>query len=542
MKQREDVVEQNNEQVNAQAEEKRPSLPLAQSLSCGVSTLLAAGLVDTFAHLGATGLVVGGIAAYVASQHGPELLEQVKGALPVRPFDLTKAPRALASSEYGRGGARSLLDRALGHFPAREATDLEDDDTLIVDEGSCEDETPMETHRPTRWSAPSIIAHPLRLAPDLVREANDLVGAGINIFGVKGSGKTGAVARLAEQFARYQVSEVLFDIKGDLVSLVTDRRPDGSHFVPHGYVGCRGRAPRGRSILQCGLQAVYDLRTWQTPEQMASLICAVVEEMLETVAVTPEGELAPCLVVLDEAEYWLPQSQPSYLSGRTYHRLLDAFHVLATMGRSRGLAPVIATQRIAKVNKDIIAQAEMTLLMKAMLDIDLDRYYDYFNKALITRERIRGFAAGEAVVCLPDGSQRVTRLYERESRHLSHTPHVTASLTKFAGTRQRSPMPVELANDEATAAAGYVPSADQSNRRVTTPPQVPLPASQGMIENQVSTPVVRPVRARLSPELEQALQVWQEGATSVDKLEKALGITHHQAYKLYRQLRELRLI
>src|SRR5260370_30900845 len=102
------------------------------------------------------------------------------------------------------------------------------------------------------------------------------------------------------------------------------------------------------------------------------------------------------------------------------------------MGRSRGLAPVIATQRIAKVNKDIIAQAEMNMLMKAVLDIDLDRYYDYFNKSLATRERIRGFQAGEAVVCLPDGSQSVTRLYEPDSPPRSHTPHITAALANLS--------------------------------------------------------------------------------------------------------------
>lgn len=522
-----------DEERLAEQSEEQPPVPLAQSLSCGVSTFLAAGVVDLVGHLGLTGLVVGGIAAYAASQHGPQLLEQVRGTWPTRPSSPQgEAPRTLAS-ESGNG-KRSLLDRALGRFPIYEQASLEDVETVVVDEPR---ETPRASSRSFRPSVTTqVVLHPICLAPDLVLEANEIVGAGINLFGVKGSGKTGAVARLAEQFAPFRVSEVLFDIKGDLVSLATDRRSDGRPYVPNGFVGVRGRAPRGRSILQCGLQVVYDLRTWQTPEQMANLICVIVEELLETVALTSEGELAPCLVFLDEAEYWLPQSQPSYLSGHTYKRLLDTFHMLATMGRSRGLAPAIATQRIAKVNKDIIAQAEMNILMKAVLDIDLDRYYDYFNKSLASRERIRGFQAGEAVVCLPDGSQSVTRLYERDSRHLSHTPHVTAALTKFAG-RQRGLLEVELDDDR--AAAAYVPSADQSTGRVTTPPQA---GPQGMVEERRSTPALRPARAHLSPELEQALHAWNEGATSVDKLEKALGITHHHAYKLYRQLRELRLI
>jgi hypothetical protein len=528
----EDVAQQQQRDVAPVAAE--PAAPLTEQLGFGVGTFLVAGLVDACAHFGLTGLVVGGIVAYAASQHGPELLEQVKGALPQRPSSpRAEGPRTLAA----HGGKRSILDRTLGWFPADEDTSLDDAETLVVEEL---EQAPRASSRAFRPSfAAQVVRHPICLAPDLTLEANDIVGAGINIFGVKGSGKTGAVARLAEQFARYRVSQVLFDIKGDLVSLVTDRRPDGRPFVPNGHTGYQGHAPRGRSVLASGGQVVYDLRTWQTPEQMASLICVVIEEMLETVALTPEGELAPCLVFLDQAEYWLPQAQPSYLSGRTYKRLLDAFHMLATMGRSRGLAPVIATQRIAKVNKDIIAQAEMNVLMKAVLDIDLDRYYDYFNKSLATRERIRGFAAGEAIVCLPDGSQTITRLLERESLHLSHTPHITAALTKFAGmAERRGPLSLELDVDEAAERA--MPSADQSIRRVTAPPQAVPRASGEYTMPPLSAS--RPARARLTPELERAFAAWNEGATSVEKLEKALSITHHQAYKLYRQLRELRVI
>src|SRR5260370_6112303 len=367
------------ERLNEQPEDKpeeKPAVPLTQALGFGAGTFLAAGMVDLVAHLGPTGLVVGGIAAYVASQHGPELASRVREALP--------SPAPLATKQAGkahtprRNGGRSLLDRALGRFPEQEDMRLESVDTVLVDEP----ETPAKPVGKAKRPATQL-GHPLFLAPDLTLEANDIVGAGINIFGVKGSGKTVVTIRLAEQFARWRVSEVVFDIKGDAVSLVTDRRPDGRPFVPNGCVGVRGRAPRGRSILQYGLQVVYDLRTWQTPEQMASLICVVVEELLETVALSPARDLAPCLVFLDEAEYWLPQSRPSYLSIQTSKRLLDAFHTLATMGRSRGLTPVITTQRIAKVNKDVIAQAEMNILMKAVLDIDLERYQEYFNPSLL---------------------------------------------------------------------------------------------------------------------------------------------------------------
>src|SRR5713101_3289076 len=109
MKQEE--AQSSEERLVAQPEEQpqpQPGAPLAQSLSCGVSTFLAAGVVDLVGHPGLTGLVVGGIAAYAASQHGPQLLEQVKGAWPARPSSPQgEAPRTLAS-ESGNG-KRSLL-------------------------------------------------------------------------------------------------------------------------------------------------------------------------------------------------------------------------------------------------------------------------------------------------------------------------------------------------------------------------------------------------------------------------------------------------
>jgi len=195
------------------------------------------------------------------------------------PLQVSRQRHNAPEIRRGSQSKRTLLDRALGRFPTEE-------DTILVEEPA---EPPVEPTRQTRRLFTEI-THPIHLSPDLVVEANDIVGAGINIFGVKGSGKTGMAARLAEQFARFRVSEVLFDLKGDLLSLVTDRREDGRPFVPHGVIGVRGRAPRGRSVLSLGLQVVYDLRSWQTAEQMGNSICVVVEELLDTVSRTPEGE------------------------------------------------------------------------------------------------------------------------------------------------------------------------------------------------------------------------------------------------------------
>src|SRR5258708_24317641 len=99
------------EQPREEQRENQPPVPLSQTLGFGAGTFLAAGMVDLAAHLGPTGLVVGGIAAYVASQHGPELASRAREALP--------SPPPLAMKQAGkahtpqRNGGRSRLDRAL---------------------------------------------------------------------------------------------------------------------------------------------------------------------------------------------------------------------------------------------------------------------------------------------------------------------------------------------------------------------------------------------------------------------------------------------
>src|SRR5258708_26911222 len=121
------------EHLNEQLEDKTP-VPLSQSLGFGAGTFLTIGAIDLLAHLGPTGLVIGGIAAYVAAKHGPELTSQVREALPSVPSRQPgiEAPR--------RRGKRGLIDRALGRFPAQEETEQDaessapgDKDTVVVD-------------------------------------------------------------------------------------------------------------------------------------------------------------------------------------------------------------------------------------------------------------------------------------------------------------------------------------------------------------------------------------------------------------------------
>src|SRR5260221_12119538 len=113
---------------NEEQPQEQPPTKLSHSLGYGAGTFLVAGMVDLLAHLGPPGLVVGGIIAYAAARHGPELVEQVREKLPSPTSPQAARQRSNAPAlRRESGGKRTLLDRALGRFP-------EEEDTIIVEE------------------------------------------------------------------------------------------------------------------------------------------------------------------------------------------------------------------------------------------------------------------------------------------------------------------------------------------------------------------------------------------------------------------------
>src|SRR5260221_9342869 len=203
-----------NEQSGEQLEEKRP-LPLKQSLSFGVGTFLTVGTIDLFAHLGPTGLVIGGIAAYVAAKHGPDLASQVREVLP-------SPPSMQPGIKERRRGKRSFIDRAIGRFPApaqeetkqdAESSAPDDDDTRIVDEADLdrEIEDQEEVQEPQSSSSTEIGTIMIRakdpgreilLAENLGLDIDEVIEAGVFVAGMKGVGKRELAAHLVDDMGR----------------------------------------------------------------------------------------------------------------------------------------------------------------------------------------------------------------------------------------------------------------------------------------------------------------------------------------------------
>jgi hypothetical protein len=117
-----------------------------QQVALASGTMLAATGVDLLAHLGATGLVVGGILAFAAARHGQGIYSQVQGLLSPAP-----AP-ASPHSHAGKRSKRSVLDRALGRFP----------DTLEAEE---EEPLPLEAEQEDPHVPEGNLLHQSQQAP-----------------------------------------------------------------------------------------------------------------------------------------------------------------------------------------------------------------------------------------------------------------------------------------------------------------------------------------------------------------------------------------
>jgi hypothetical protein len=270
------------------------------------------------------------------------------------------------------------------------------------------------------------------MAPTFTPDIDLVVSEGVAAFGVKGAGKSNVCARLVEQLSRYPIPYVLFDTKGEYMSLADI--PHAGTFV----IATANRCPTGYEIITGRLHVVVDLRSWESDEGAALAMAQVLGELFAYTSTQEPVERIPCPCLIDEAQYWLPQSPVSYLSKEIGRALRDAWHVLATRGRSLGLVPSYFTQNISELNKSVMRQCGIYILMRQVLDIDLDRYAEYIrshNPAQL-KSMIRSFSAGRAVVVLPDGSQVKVTFHPRISAHPSGTPTVRALMQRLAASRE----------------------------------------------------------------------------------------------------------
>lgn len=126
-------------------------------------------------------------------------------------------------------------------------------------------------------------------------------------------------------------------------------------------------------------------------EIRASVICDIyelkpsqrhewVKEYLEGLIEAPKAMRHPCLVIVDEAHLFAPETGSSVAA--------DAMADLASRGRKRGLILIVATQRLAKLNKDVTSEMLNRLIGPTFEDVNRKRAAEVLG---VLKENTREF-------------------------------------------------------------------------------------------------------------------------------------------------------
>jgi hypothetical protein len=119
----------------------------------------------------------------------------------------------------------------------------------------------------------------------------------------------------------------------------------------------RAQAQKFLEIRASVICDIYELRPAERHEW--------VKEYLEGLIEAPKAMRHPCLVIVDEAHLFAPEKGKSVAK--------DAMADLSSRGRKRGLILIVATQRLAKLNKDVTSEMLNRLIGPTFEDVNRER-------------------------------------------------------------------------------------------------------------------------------------------------------------------------
>ena len=532
------------EQLNEQLKDQKP-FPLSQSLGFGAGTFLTVGMVDLVGHLGPTGWVIGGIAAYVASKHGPELANWVREALPSPPA------RQPEIEEPRQRGKRSFIDRALGRHPVGELAPAEAaaDDTVVVPEEEDSEATNLQPEEDTafahtaaqtdvpgvaRLTIEQIVSHIERnsyeiyIGRSMTRPNNPAVRINfykrhLKLLGASQHGKSSMAAALIEIILRthdpHRVQLVLLDHEDKTSRLFAD--------VPHlakvrfgERVVCL-HARRYEQVLEHleYLAMLIDYRYYHLSEEEIEQQPLVIVYLEEFIDLKDYFKQRIDTVEKDEKEQ----------AKRDYARLIFCIKKIARRGL-KVLVQLLMCAHVDYRDEDLQeALINVTSGMSFCLRVTAATAAGFYQTELLQRNA-REDQVGQAVVEMPDCKDlilapandlharlKALEAAERQDTSIAASKHTRLSQTPSIDERQPVPF-------------SFLPQAEKITRPPAQSPRSPRPAEARYSGTALS-----------SDELKAALKVFQPGMTYRD-LRRALRYTDDKARIIWQELRRRGLL
>jgi hypothetical protein len=218
-------------------------------------------------------------------------------------------------------------------------------------------------------------------------QLEELLATRLLVQGNSGSGKSRLLRRLIEQSAAF-VQQVILDPEGDYVQLaeryghvVIDAKDYSAKGIEE--IGARVRQHRYSAVLN--LEHMTDIDGQM--RQAAAFLCGLFE--------VDRAHWHSVLVFVDEAQIFAPSGTEGSDDARK--ATLSAMVNLMCRGRKRGLCGVIATQRLAKLAKNVAAECANFLMGRTLLDIDMARAADLLGMDKKKAEIFRDLTPGRFI-------------------------------------------------------------------------------------------------------------------------------------------------
>lgn len=241
----------------------------------------------------------------------------------------------------------------------------------------------------------------------------DLIGKRIAVLGISGSGKTNTVAVLVEEMLAQGLPVTIVDIEGEYYGL-KERFPllvAGRSEQAEVPLLVENAAALASISMQRGISVILDLSEYDQEEMQAILLAYFEALWKQSTALK-----SPYEVVIEEAHEFVPQGTKSPLK-----TLLTRF---ALRGRKRGVGVILASQRSAKVEKDVLTQANILFLQNVIHPTDLNVYKDLVPlPAKEVEQQARELVPGEAFVVRGKQIDRV-HIRRQHTFHAGDTPEL----------------------------------------------------------------------------------------------------------------------
>ncbi|NVK32870.1 MAG: ATP-binding protein [Rhodobacteraceae bacterium] len=226
-------------------------------------------------------------------------------------------------------------------------------------------------------------------------DLEELLATRLLVQGNSGSGKSHLLRRLLEQSSQW-VQQAIIDPEGDFVSLAEKY----GHVVVDAVGTEKDLQMIAGRVRQHRVSVILNLDGLDADRQMKAAAT-----FLDGLFDADRDFWYPMLVVVDEAQLFAPAAAGE-VSEEARRRSLGAMTNLMCRGRKRGLAGVIATQRLAKLAKNVAAEASNFLMGRTFLDIDMARASDLLGMERRQAETFRNLERGHFVALGPALSRR----------------------------------------------------------------------------------------------------------------------------------------